>query len=119
MDENEKQFIAELAALLNKYGLTIEQHTYYDDGDYSETWSFESETTDLDLGDVVDVLRKENRRKSIEVDRERFSRMPAEELREKLLSENPFIDDSVDDIRADRGRYISELLLYTHRPDPE
>jgi hypothetical protein len=58
MSENEKQFIVELAALLKKYGLTIEQHTCCDSASYIEHWSFESETTDLDIWDTVEAIRK-------------------------------------------------------------
>jgi hypothetical protein len=63
MTEREKQFLSELADLLARHGLTIEQHTCYDSTFYSEDWAFTAEDFDLDVCVVVEELdlRREGR----------------------------------------------------------
>ncbi len=52
------KFLMRLASLLERYGLTIEQHTSYDSSHYSEHWSFEGKDFDLDLCDVADWMHE-------------------------------------------------------------
>ena len=56
MTEREKGFVEELAALLDRHRLTIEQHTCYDSTFYSEDWAFTGEDFDLDVCVVVEEL---------------------------------------------------------------
>jgi hypothetical protein len=58
MTDREKQFISDLADLLERHGLTIEQHTCYDSTFYSEDWAFTGEDFDLDISVAVEELSR-------------------------------------------------------------
>ena len=57
MTDREMTFITELEALLERHGLTVEQHTFFDGTCYSEDWAFTGEDFDLDICDAAEWLK--------------------------------------------------------------
>jgi hypothetical protein len=58
MTDREKQFLSELANVLERHGLTIERHTFHDSNYHAEDWAFTGEDFDLDISDAVEELER-------------------------------------------------------------
>jgi hypothetical protein len=59
LGSREQEFIGELADLMRRYGVTIEQRVFYDSAHYSESWSIEGKDFELDISDVAEWLSEE------------------------------------------------------------